>query len=241
MVHAMSKRKTRGQSPLWYRRRSAIFALVFAIGFLGGWAISYARLRRYEPAFASVGSHWGSHGVLIAALAAIALIATAMAVRVWGSSYLSAPTVWDEDAHTETLIVAGPFRFVRHPLYLGNMLLALGFGAAAPLFGWAFIVIADALFIRVLIVYEDRRLAACHGENFATYRREVRAMFPRLPPVPANQAVAPSPAQGLSAESFTMFLLAGVIGLFAVPRYGAFVLAACYAAGIFVQRRIERE
>lgn len=227
------------ESPAWYRRRSAVFALLFAAGFLGGWAISQAMLGRYEPAFATIGMHWGPHGPLIAALAALGLLFAAMSVRVWGASYLSAPTVWDEEVHTEALVIAGPFRFVRHPLYLGNMLLAAGFGAAAPLYGWIFIVIANALFIRSLIALEEGRLATRYGEAYQQYRREVPSMLPRLIPAAAQQPVRPSLGQGLRAESFTMFLLAGVIGLFVVPRYGVLVLVLCYITGVLVQRRIE--
>lgn len=227
------------ESPAWYRRRSAVFALLFAVGFLGGWGISQIIVGRYEPAFATIGTHWGPHGPLIAGLAALLVVLAAMSVRVWGASYLSASTVWDEEVHTESLIVAGPFRFVRHPLYLGNMLLAAGLGAAAPLSGWIFIIVANALFIRSLIAFEEERLAIRYGEAYRRYRCEVPAMLPRLTPAPAHQLVPPSVTQGLKAESFTMFLLAGVIGLFAVPRFGVLVLVFCYIAGVLVQRRIE--
>lgn len=227
------------QSPTWFQRRSAVFALVFAIGFFGGWAVSFATLGRYEPAFVTVGSHLGMAGTAIAAC--MALIVIAMALRVWGSSYLSALTVWDEAVHTDALVIAGPFRFVRHPLYLGNVLLAIGFGAMAPLFGWIFIVVADAIFIRSLIVFEDAQLAARYGDEFQAYQRAVPAMFPRPIPVASRQAVRPSLKQGLSAESFTMFVLAGVISLIVVPRFGLLLLILFYAAGVFVQRRIEAQ
>lgn len=241
IVGDMRRRSSRVESPAWYRRRSAIFAVVFLIGFLGGWAISFAMLGRYEPAFATIGAHWGSRGPLAAGLVALALVFVAMSIRIWGSSYLSAPTVWNEEVYADELIVAGPFRFVRHPLYLANILLAVGFGAAAPLFGWIFIVVSDALFIAALIRFEDECLAARHGEAFQQYRSKVSALLPRIVPVSPRQAVRPSLTQGLRAESFTMFVLAGMVALFAVPRYGAFLLIGCYAAGVFVQRRIEHK
>jgi protein-S-isoprenylcysteine O-methyltransferase Ste14 len=237
----MTKRRgSRVQSPGWYRRRSAVFAVVLAVGFFGGWAISVAVRGRYESAYTTIGLRWGTQGVLAAALAALVLILAAIGLRVWASSYLTASTAWDEEAHTEALIVAGPFRFVRHPLYLGNMLLAIGLGAAAPVFGWIFIVVAYALFIRALIAYEEERLGARQGTALTEYRRHVPAILPRINPVQTGQTPPPpSLSQGLRTESFTIFVVAGIIGLFAFPRYGVLVLVVCYIIAVLVQRRIE--
>jgi len=52
--------------------------------------------------------------------------------------------------------------------------------------------------------------------------------------------VRPSLTQGLRSEAFTGFLILGVVGIFAVPRYGALAFLFCYLLGVFVQRRIER-
>ncbi|HEY8314984.1 MAG TPA: isoprenylcysteine carboxylmethyltransferase family protein [Candidatus Baltobacteraceae bacterium] len=227
-------------SPTWYRRRSAVFAFIYAVGFLGGWGISFARHGRYVAAFANLGSHWGNRGIATAAAIASLCMLGAFALRVWGSSYLSAQTVWDEHAHTDALIVAGPFRYVRHPLYLGNIILGIGLGAGAPLFGWIFIVLADAAFVGALVRYEEAGLERRHRQAFDEYRAAVPSLLPRLAPVPAQQTVRPSFAQGLRAESFTGFILLGMVGLFSVPSYGWVVFLACYLAGVIVQLRIER-
>lgn len=228
------------QAPSWYRYRSAVFAVIFAGGFLGGWLVSLALHGRYLAAFADLGSHWGHRGVASAASIALALAITAMALRVWGASYLSAPTVWDEKAHAEALVQSGPFAFVRHPLYLGNILLALGLGAAAPVAGWAFIFVATVVFVNALIRYEEDRLTERHGAAYDAYRRSVPSLVPRMTPLRAPQSVRPSAAQGLRSEAFTGFLILGVVGIFVVPRYGALAFAFCYLLGVFVQRRIER-
>lgn len=225
--------------PNWYRYRSAVFAGIYSAGFLGGWGASVALRGRYLAAFTDLGSHWGGRGIAIAAAVALAVTIGAWALRVWGASYLSASTVWDPNAHAERLIDAGPFHLVRHPLYLGNILLALGLGSAAPLAGWIFIVVASVLFVNALIRYEERGLDQRHGEAYEAYRRAVPRLFPRLAFEPAQNTMHPSLAQGVRAEAFTAFLIAGVVGVFAVPRYGAAVFALCYLLGVFVQRRIE--
>ncbi len=159
--------------PGWYRFRSAVFAGIFALGFLGGWGVSVATNGRYVAAFADIGSHWGRRGLAISAAIALAIAIGAMALRVWGASYLSASTVWDEDPQDQVLVQSGPFAFVRHPLYFGNLLLALGLGAAAPFAGWIFIFAASVLFINALIHYEEDGLKKRHGSAYDAYRRAV--------------------------------------------------------------------
>ena len=229
-----------GKPPSWYRFRSAVFASIFAAGFLGGWAVSVWRSGRYLAAFADLGSHWGHRGVAIGAAIALAIAVGAVALRVWGASYLSASTVWDENARAEVLVQSGPFAFVRHPLYLGNVLLALGLGAAAPLAGWAFIFAATVLFVNVLIRHEDQGLGERHGGAYDAYRRSVPSLVPRITPLRAPRSARPSLAQGLRSEAFTGFLILGVVGIFVVPRYGALAFAICYLLGVWVQRRIEK-
>jgi protein-S-isoprenylcysteine O-methyltransferase Ste14 len=228
------------KTPPWYRFRSAAFAAIFAIGFLGGWIVSLAVKGHYLAAFSDLGSRWDHRGVAIAAVIALAFAFGAIALRAWGASYLSASTVWDEKPHADVLVQSGPFALVRHPLYLGNILLALGLGAAAPLAGWIFIVAATVLYVNTLIRYEDDRLGEIHGSAFEAYRQRVPSLVPRgLGRGPA-QSARPSLAQGLRSEAFTSCMLLGVVGIFVVPRYGALAFAFCYIVGVLVQRRIER-
>lgn len=226
--------------PRWYSSRSAIFAGIYALGFLAGWAVSVAVHGRYVAAFADIGSHWGNRGVAIAAAVALAVAVAALVLRVCGASYLGSQTVWDPNAHDEELVQAGPFRVVRHPLYLGNILLALGLGAAAPIAGWAIIVLGSIFFVEALVKYEERALEMRHGAAYQAYRATVPKLLPGFSRAPASPAVRPNLAQGLRAESFTAFLLAGVVAIFVIPRYGIAAFVVCYLVGVFVQRRIER-
>jgi protein-S-isoprenylcysteine O-methyltransferase Ste14 len=75
-------------------------------------------------------------------------------------------------AGTNALQIAGPYRWVRHPLYLGWLLAV--FGAAhmtADRFTFAALTTA---YLLIAIPWEERSLLATFGEPYARYQRAVR-------------------------------------------------------------------
>jgi protein-S-isoprenylcysteine O-methyltransferase Ste14 len=73
----------------------------------------------------------------------------------------------------ESLQIAGPYRWVRHPLYLGWLLVV--FGAAhmtGDRFGFAVITTA---YLFVAIPWEERSLRREFGEAYVDYQRRVRS------------------------------------------------------------------
>ncbi len=79
----------------------------------------------------------------------------------------------------EPLIIAGPQKYVRSPLYLGVIVMTFGWG----LFGsCTFVLVAAALlllwFRAVLIPFEERELRALFGEQYREYAERVPMLFP---------------------------------------------------------------
>lgn len=214
-------------SPWWYRGRTWVFAAIYFAGFLLGGAVSGAMRGRYVPA-----------PILLAC--AIACTAICYVFRVWGSSYLRAGTVWSADALSDRLLVAGPFRYVRNPLYFGNFFLAVGVGLMAPLAGTALIVIGNVLFVIALARHEETILESAYGERFRSYAAHVPSLIPRLTPVAKQGNTQPSFAQGLLSEVFTAALLIGIALAFVDRRHGELEFFACYVGGIIAQRAIAR-
>ncbi len=73
------------------------------------------------------------------------------------------------------LIISGPFRISRHPMYLGMALILLGeavlLGAVTPFAApVAFAAIMQAKFIPM----EERSMERVFGDQYAAYRRRVR-------------------------------------------------------------------
>jgi protein-S-isoprenylcysteine O-methyltransferase Ste14 len=81
----------------------------------------------------------------------------------------------------------GPYRHVRHPLYVG-WLLAFW---ATPTMTLAHFVFAAATtaYILIAIRFEERDLEDAHGPSYGEYRRQVPMLVPRLrtttPPAPS--------------------------------------------------------
>src|SRR6185437_11552886 len=143
------------------------------------------------------------------------------------------------DSRSDAFVTAGPFAYTRNPLYLGNVLLALGFGLLAPAIGWAFINIADMAFVVMLIRWEERGMRQRYGEQFEAYCARVPQLFPRFSPAPSVHG-EPSLRDGLRAEIFTGALLAGSIAVACSPSYGWLAFLVLYVLGITTQTLIAR-
>jgi hypothetical protein len=65
---------------------------------------------------------------LLLGCGAFVLIVAAF-LRTWASSYLHSEVVYAAEVKTKSLVADGPYRFVRNPLYLANILMAIALGA----------------------------------------------------------------------------------------------------------------
>lgn len=81
-------------------------------------------------------------------------------------------------------VTPGPYRFVRHPLYVGWF---LSFWAT-PTMTAAHLVFAlmTTLYIVIAVRYEERDLIAAHGLHYIKYRNSVPKFFPALISAPTK-------------------------------------------------------
>jgi protein-S-isoprenylcysteine O-methyltransferase Ste14 len=116
----------------------------------------------------------------VSACLALVLIAAAWALLIWARRTLGPQ--WSLSARLvegHQLIITGPYRFVRHPIYLGLLLLlvAAGLAETAPLVLAAATVVYLVGF-SVRIQAEERLLREAFGEEWDAYRRRVPAIIP---------------------------------------------------------------
>lgn len=171
--------------------------------------------------------------VLRALLAAGALVACAAALlRTWGTAYLRAEVMRDPLLHDDSLITGGPFRFVRNPLYLGNILLALGLAPSASRLGGPALVVLTSLCAVRLALREEDALAQRHGAAYAAYRAAVPRLWPSLRPrVPASGG-RPAWGQAVAAETPIWWCAAAMVVLTATQSLRLFL--AVLTAGVVV-------
>jgi protein-S-isoprenylcysteine O-methyltransferase Ste14 len=76
------------------------------------------------------------------------------------------------DARTAAFRVVGPYRWMRHPIYLGLMLIVFGVPEMTGT-RLTFAIVSSAYLV-IAIPFEERSLAAAFGETYREYQRRVR-------------------------------------------------------------------
>jgi len=112
----------------------------------------------------------------VGALVALLGIAT----RLWSSGHI---------VKNKALATTGPYGYVRHPLYVGNITLGFGFALASGLW-WSF-----PLFLGILLLFyppairrEDEKLHRRFKEAWEEWREKTRALIPRLTPYSPSES-----------------------------------------------------
>jgi protein-S-isoprenylcysteine O-methyltransferase Ste14 len=76
------------------------------------------------------------------------------------------------------VVSSGAFRYVRHPLYLGSILIYLGFTVStASLFCLAILVVI-VLFYNYIAGYEEKLLEAKFGDDYIQYEKKTGKWLP---------------------------------------------------------------
>ena len=151
------------------------------------------------------------------ALYAAGAVAASMgtALRAWASAFLSGAVVHDSRIHADRLVADGPYRYVRHPLYLAAALLRLGQVVLASRSGALLLLVAVPWLQARIIAREEADLSAALGAPYLAYRARVPCYLPALSPRVPPSGVRPSWREGafatlpfgLSALALWIFVL----------------------------------
>jgi protein-S-isoprenylcysteine O-methyltransferase Ste14 len=118
--------------------------------------------------WAEVENEWLVFGLGGAALCA------GVALRIWAQTHLH------NRLSPKTLTTAGPYAYVRNPLYIGNILIMTAACFLSELLWFAPIMLAYCATMYTLIVrYEEYRLLMKYQQHYEEYVRRVPRWLPR--------------------------------------------------------------
>lgn len=202
-----------------FRYRFWLFTATFLIGF----ALSAVDHTNVTVALVQA-LGWGSSAIRVGFAVAALFVVLAALIRTWAAAYIQTSVVHDSRVHTERLVASGPYRYVRNPLYVGGLLLSIGFAMLASRIG-AIVIIGGALAITLaLISDEERQLTAAQGESYAAYLRTVPSLVPSLIPRVPRANLAPRWGQAFVGEAMFWGLALGMT-LFAITLQPVWIIA----------------
>jgi protein-S-isoprenylcysteine O-methyltransferase Ste14 len=159
-------------SALWLALKNVVFAIVVP-GFVAGWA-PVAIAGGFERVRAFGLPQLAGSAVLAAGLT---LLLTAIAY--FGAVGHGTPAPFDPPVR---LVVRGPHRYVRNPMYLGAVVAVLGwalwFESAAVALYAAAVWLGFHVFV---LAYEEPTLRRLFGADYDAYRAAVRRWIPGRP------------------------------------------------------------
>jgi protein-S-isoprenylcysteine O-methyltransferase Ste14 len=134
-----------------------------------------------------------------AAGTALMVVGAAIAIRcMWDFAWTGRGTPAPFDP-PRRLVVAGPYRWVRNPMYVGLGLFLIGEALCLPTITRPMLIMVAILWLVVtafIMAYEEPTLRRLFGADYEEYTRHVRRWIPRVKPY----APAPGPAPGLSGS-----------------------------------------
>jgi protein-S-isoprenylcysteine O-methyltransferase Ste14 len=163
LARALDTRQPEGLREYIYRHRVLVGNIIAFLGFLIIWIDPYA-------------------GVTMPRLITGSLIGlVGFWIRIWASSYQWPNIARDlPDARTG-LITAGPYAYMRHPIYVGLLLFTTG-----AFVGFGSWLAAVFVFVPTLILnlwqarYEESFLVQMHGEEAIRYQKHLPLMLPKV-------------------------------------------------------------
>lgn len=174
-----------------FRFRFWLIGAIFGLGF-GCYHYDKVNMSEWLGSFVTRTSLDAPPGIrvmrMIFALAALLPVLAAL-VRTWAGAYLHSSVIHDADLHFENLVADGPYRHLRNPLYLGTILLAVGYAFMARRIGFIVLSVGMTVFACRLILREEAGLRESQGESYRRYCQAVPRLIPALMArVPASGA-----------------------------------------------------
>lgn len=193
-------------SAIEFRLRMAIMTTIIVLGFWAPWIETWHMGSRtsllewiaIELARSGLLSFTVATPVVI--LLATLIAAKAAVARVWGTAYLGAGVVTHAQMQAGAVMAAGPYRYVRNPLYLGSWMMVVAMAFIMPVSGAIFAIVLSTIFLFRLILGEEAFLTAKIGEPYIAYKSAVPRLIPRMRTTLPRAAFKPAWLRAVIAE-----------------------------------------
>jgi protein-S-isoprenylcysteine O-methyltransferase Ste14 len=129
------------------------------------------------------------------------LAAIGMVLRVWGAAYLGYDVVHHEDMQGGAVMAAGPYRYMRNPLYLGGWFMMAAVSLLLTPSGALLVDVLIGIFYLRLVLGEEAFLAGKLGEPYRDYLRAVPRIVPRFRSALPRAAARPQWLLAVLAET----------------------------------------
>jgi protein-S-isoprenylcysteine O-methyltransferase Ste14 len=117
----------------------------------------------------------------------IGVIITGFLIRLWATKHIGRRMPWLK-RKGKTLVKTGPYSIVRNPLYIGNILTAMGLSILSEL-AWSIPLVFLYFFTlyHLVAIYEEKKLLDRWGDEYRVYMNGVPKWIPKLKNLRANQ------------------------------------------------------
>jgi protein-S-isoprenylcysteine O-methyltransferase Ste14 len=158
---------------LFIALRSAVFGAGFVL--LWGW-VAWSLHLRYDSTLGLALPEW-TRALGIALFAAGGTLALAC-ITTFVTRGEGTPAPFDPP---RKFVAAGPYKFVRNPMYIGGCIVLFGFGLYEHSPAILFFALPWLLFAHLFVIlYEEPHLRATFGAPYDVYCGSVRRWIPRL-------------------------------------------------------------
>ena len=82
------------------------------------------------------------------------------------------------DAMPEQIIVAGPYRYTRNPMYLGHLIFMTGLVLTFQSWFALLLLVARAIWFHRRVLQDEARLDKAFGADYSAYRAQVKRWIP---------------------------------------------------------------
>ena len=175
-------------TPFEFRFRFWILVAIFALGFTAPWDRAL-RLDGTGPnthVWGRLAIELSRAGVNISAafnvILAIGIVFAfaGASLRTWATANLGPEVMRGETLRGETLVVSGPYRYLRNPLYVGLWFNAVALAMLMPPSGAIFTLVLLVVFQLRLMLAEEAWLGERLGAAYAEYCARVPRLLPKL-------------------------------------------------------------